>query len=140
VSGWIFVQAAWGFLNNIFDHAVPVLARHGLHQKSLVLLALLDVGDTPQELAQLLRTPASTLSHMLRDLEEKNLIKRSLDAQDKRKFRLRRTTEGQKALDEGIAAVENAVAEQFAKMNSTERETLQVALPLLLRLSQSESQ
>lgn len=134
-EGWRIAEIAWAFLNAVFDHAAPVMAGYGLHQKSLVLLALLDRGDSPQELAHLLRTPPSTLSHLLRELEEKKLIERAIDAHDRRRFRLRRTPAGDEALAAGIAAVNEAVAGRLDGLTGEERGTLERALPLLARLA-----
>jgi DNA-binding MarR family transcriptional regulator len=93
------------------------LRRHGKRDggtrtssKVAVLLALLDKVDTPQGLSHVLRFPASTVSHMLSELERKGFITRTLDASDKRRFRLERTPAGQQALDAGIAAINGAVA------------------------------
>lgn len=135
ITGWSLVKATWSFLNVVFDHSAPVLAHWGLHQKSLVLLALLDLGDTPQELAHLLRSPASTLSSMLRELEDKGLIARSLDQADRRRFRLRRTAEGDRALSAGIAAIDAAVGGCLNSLGDEDRAAVTRALPLLLRLS-----
>ncbi len=134
ITGWQLVEGVWGFLNVVFDHACPVLDKHGLHQKSLVLLALLDVADTAQELAALLRTPASSLSYLLREMEEKGLISRTIDAHDKRKFRFVRTPKGDTAHEAGRDAINAAVAERLATLSDHERRTLQDALPLLNRL------
>jgi len=134
-EGWDLVQSAWVFLNSVFDHATPVLATYGLHQKSLVLLALLDHADTPQNLAHLLRSPASTVSHLLRETEEKGLITRTIDATDKRRFRLRRTPEGDKAMEAGIEAINQAVATRFGCFTPEQQENLRNSLPLLFSLT-----
>lgn len=135
LSGWELTRAAWVFLNAVFDHATPVLNAYGLYQKLLVLLALLDIADTPQELAHLLRTPPSTVSHMLKEIEEKGLIVRTIDPTDKRKFRLKRTHEGDIALQAGIEAVNVAVEARLSAFDPEQQETLRKALPLLLTLN-----
>lgn len=135
IIGWDLIKSAWTFLNRVFDSAAPVMTDYGLHQKSLVLLALMDTGDTPQDLAHLLRTPAPTLSHMLRELEARGLIERSLDPKDKRRFRLRRTAAGDDALQAGINAVNKAMANHCAQLTESEMATLIAAIPLLVRLT-----
>jgi DNA-binding MarR family transcriptional regulator len=137
VEGWNLVAMAWTFLSAIFDDTASVTAAHELHQKSLVLLALLDKVDTPQGLSNRLRFPASTVSHMLSELERKEFITRTLDASDKRRFRLERTPAGQQALDAGIAAINSAVAARMEGLSLDEQELLSRALPLLTRLVES---
>ncbi|MBC8139334.1 MAG: MarR family transcriptional regulator [Fibrella sp.] len=134
VTGWEFVQVTWAFLNEVFDHAAPVMAQYGLHQKALVLLALLDKGDSPQELAHLLRTPPSTLSHLLKELEDKELIHRSLGVSDKRKFHFVRTERGNTALREGREAINEAIALRLGNLTPEERSIVEQALPLIPRL------
>lgn len=134
IEGWALVHAAWAFLTAVFDHAAPATAAWGLHQKSLVLLALLDAGDTPQALARLLHAPPSTLSHMLRELEQRGLIERSLDVADKRRFRLRRTPEGDRALKTGVEAINRAVGERLVCLDPEEKAVVERALQLLPKL------
>ena len=134
----MIVQGVWEFLNVIFDDAATVMESYGLHQKSLVLLALLDRADTPQGLAHLLRTPPSTLSHMLSELERRKLIERSLDADDKRKFRLRRTEDGQQALEEGIAAINRAMATRMERLAPSECATMAESLKLIHEFTNAE--
>lgn len=132
--GWDLVQVAWAFLNVVFDDAAPVTAEHGLHQRSLILLAMLDQADTPQAIAQLLRSPASTVSHMVSELERKQFIERAVDPHDKRSWRLRRTTSGQHALDGGMAAINAAVAARLHRLEPEERQALTGTLPLFARV------
>lgn len=136
VTGWGFVQAIWAFLNEVFDHAAPAMAEYGLHQKALVLLALLDKGDTPQELAHLLRTPPSTLSHLLKEMEEKGLIQRSLGVQDKRRFHFVRTARGEAALGAGRDAINAAILLRMQGLSPDERGVVEQSLPLLHRMLQ----
>lgn len=109
------------------------MAQYGLHHKSLAVLALLHHADTPQEIARLLGMPAPSLSHMLRELEEKGLIARSLDTKDRRRFRLRRTDEGEAAYLAGIEAVNRIVGGTLEQFSTEEQEVLGQALPLLQR-------
>jgi DNA-binding MarR family transcriptional regulator len=134
VTGWGFVQTIWAYLNEVFDFAAPVMSEYGLHQKALVLLALLDKGDTPQELAHLLRTPPSTLSHLLKEMETKGLIHRSLGVQDKRKFHFIRTARGDAALEAGRNAIDTAMCLRMQKLSPEEQAIMEQSLPLLRRM------
>ncbi|GAB4458741.1 MAG: hypothetical protein OHK0029_20340 [Armatimonadaceae bacterium] len=109
------------------------MAQYGLHHKSLAVLALLSATDSPQEIAGMLSIPAPTLSHMLRELEEKGLIARSLDPKDKRRFRLSRTEEGEAAYQAGIETINQTIAAKMERFTPDEQELLGQALPLLAR-------
>ncbi len=133
VDGWQMVIDVWTFLNFVFDAAEPVFEHHGLHQKSLVLLALLDKTGSPMELAHLLRSPASSLSSMLKEMEGKGLISRRLHPDDRRRHVLERTELGDQALADGIQAIRRCVAERVNAAPESQRAALGEAMVMLRR-------
>jgi DNA-binding MarR family transcriptional regulator len=134
-DGWELVIDVWRFLNTVFDGAEPVFSRHGLHQKSLVLLALLDLTDSPQGLAELLRSPASSLSSLIKDVEAKGLIERRLHPDDRRRHVLTRTGSGDAALAEGVAAIRACVAREFALSSPEEKAAVGPAQRMMRRIA-----
>lgn len=113
-TGWDMIRVVWTFLTVVFDEVDEILEPMGLHQKRIVLLALLDVVDTPAGLADLMRAPSPTVSHMLKDLEDDGLIERRVDQDDRRRFRLSRTDAGEEALLAGVLAINQAVDGRLA--------------------------
>ncbi len=109
-TGWDMIRVVWTFLTVVFDEVDGVLEPMGLHQKRIVLLALLDVVDTPAGLADVMRAPSPTVSHMLKDLEDSGLIERRVDQLDRRRFRLSRTEQGEEALRIGVEAINQVIA------------------------------
>jgi DNA-binding MarR family transcriptional regulator len=108
-TGWDMIRVVWTFLTVVFDEVDGVLEPMGLHQKRIVLLALLDVVDTPAGLADVMRAPSPTVSHMLKDLEDSGLIERRVDQLDRRRFRLSRTEKGEDALRVGVEAINRVI-------------------------------
>lgn len=70
--------------------------------KALVLGLIVEGSDSPKELSELLDTPPPMMSALLADLEERGLIERAPDPDDRRRIRLAATDQG-RALAERIA-------------------------------------
>lgn len=62
--------------------------------KALLLTLIVDAPRYPKELSELLDTVPSVISTLLADLEERGLIERVPDADDRRRTRLRATDAG----------------------------------------------
>lgn len=71
--------------------------------KALVLGLIVEGADSPKELSELLDTPPPMMSGLLAHLEERGLIERAPDPDDRRRIRLAATDEG-RALAERITA------------------------------------
>jgi len=91
-------------------------------------------GISPTHLSRCQRVSKNTISSMLRGLEEQGLIERTIDAADKRVFRIRLS-------EAGRDLVRRTSPEHFARMNElaaalSEEERQQLAT-LLLKLTDS---
>ena len=71
--------------------------------KALVLGLIVEGSDSPKELSELLDTPPPMMSGLLADLEERGLIERAPDPDDRRRILLAATDQG-RALAERITA------------------------------------
>ena len=105
-----------------------------LRQRQLVALSYLrDHGPARQQaLAQSLCMDASSLVCLLNDLEDRDLIARRRDREDRRRGILELTDHGREALAESDAVLAEIDAEILADLDETERAELR---SLLGRLS-----
>jgi DNA-binding MarR family transcriptional regulator len=105
-----------------------------LRQRQLVALSYLrDHGPARQQaLAQSLCMDASSLVCLLNDLEDRDLIARRRDREDRRRGILELTDHGRVALEESDAVLAEIDAEILADLDTSERADLRA---LLSRLS-----
>lgn len=101
-----------------------------LRQRQLVALSYLrDHGPARQQaLAQSLCMDASSLVCLLNDLEDRDLIARRRDREDRRRGILELTDHGREALAEGDAALDEIDAEILADLDESERADLRALL------------
>jgi DNA-binding MarR family transcriptional regulator len=106
----------------------------GLSMYDHAILALLDEEptETQAQIADALGYDRSHLVGVLDDLEERGLIERRRDTQDRRRHLVTMTPAGHKALTQLRAIVKQVEEEYFAPLNATERKTL---TSLLARLA-----
>lgn len=81
--------------------------------KALVLGLVVEGSDSPKELSELLDTPPPMMSGLLADLEERGLIERTPDPDDRRRIRLAATDEGQSMAERITAYWIEAGRERF---------------------------
>jgi DNA-binding MarR family transcriptional regulator len=110
------------------------LGPSGLRQRQLVALSYLrDHGPTRQQaLAQSLCMDASTLVCLLNDLEDRDLVVRRRDLEDRRRGILELTDHGRAQMSEVDAALAEIDAEVLFELDASERTEL---VSLLGRLS-----
>lgn len=131
---WSFVQIIWLFLSRIFEKAEAQFQADGLGLKQIVLLAILEKPHSPQDLRRMLGGPASTMSNMINDLEKHGLAFREIDPQDRRRFRVHRTSLGDSALGTAISHIQVVLDEAMENCSEAELATLGAARQTLARL------
>lgn len=107
---WRYRQAA--------DQAFAPL---GLNTLRAYVLDLVDRDQVhPKALAEALDFAPPAVSHLLRDLEERGLLKRSHDTSDRRKVRLALTAKGSRTLDQLRDTWRRLGVEQVSKLSDEE--------------------
>ena len=105
---------------------MPILKKRDLTVSQLfVLLALYEMGDsTPQELSIKLALNGSTLTGILNRLEDKGLVKRRINASDKRSFVVSLTDKAKRMKDELWGIYEEVNGELRSALSQEEIEVL----------------
>ena len=67
VLDWNLIQLFWLFLSRVFTEAEQDFERGNMGFKQIVLLAILERPQSPQDLRRMLGGPASTMSNTLND-------------------------------------------------------------------------
>jgi DNA-binding MarR family transcriptional regulator len=105
IEAWDLIAAFWLFFGQVTRDAQPVLDELGVGHKALIVLTLVPQIDSPLALAEALEIPPPTLSHILRSMEERGWLERSIDPHDRRRTRLKRTASGDRAWALAVAEV-----------------------------------
>lgn len=92
----------------------------GLSGLEAWLLKVVESMAYPSEMARHMGLPPPTVSHMLRRLEERGFVHRSLDDKDLRRFNFRLTEKGRDALLEAEKLMEAAVSCRLARLTPEE--------------------
>lgn len=90
----------------------------------------------PSEISDRQGTSRNTVSALIRTLEESGYVARHLDQDDRRKFNIRITAEGEAIVRDNALRHLKTIEDCFGVLNSAEQETL---LTLLTRTSQRTS-
>ncbi len=97
----------------------------GLRPVQAFALAMLgQEASYPKELAHLLDAPPSVISVLLSDLEDRDLVSRTVDPADRRRVRLELTPAGRLALEAIHHAWFDANAHRLARLGTADLETL----------------
>jgi DNA-binding MarR family transcriptional regulator len=124
----VFLLKRLGFAAK--DRAVAAFETTGLNPQHHAVLSLLDEGvpETQGTIADALGHDRSHLVGLLDDLEERRLVERRRDPEDRRRHLVTITPAGRKALDELRALVRQLEADFLAPLDAEERRTLHTLL------------
>jgi DNA-binding MarR family transcriptional regulator len=118
---------------NAKQHSLEEYEKAGLSPYHHAILALLDEGvpETQAAIADSLGYDRGTLVGLLDELEEKGLVERKRDPDDRRRHLVRLTSEGKRALTRLRAIAERLEDEFLAPLDAEQREQLHTLLLVL---------
>jgi DNA-binding MarR family transcriptional regulator len=113
----------------------PELARLGINSREFAVLTLVDAEGpaSQQRLAGRIGVDRTTMVALIDALEEKLLISRRRDPNDRRAYVLEATPAGNKTLRDALTAVELGEKQALASLTNTESATLKHALQDLVQ-------
>jgi DNA-binding MarR family transcriptional regulator len=113
------------------------LARLNINGREFGVLTLIDAEGpaSQQRLADRIGVDRTTMVALIDMLEEKRLVHRRRDPNDRRAYQLEATAAGRKTLQDALKAVELGEQQALASLTNTESATLKQALQ---RLAQAQ--
>lgn len=136
MDAWLFLTRIWRLQRRLFEEARPCMEAAGIKPKGLFLLAHIQKGAYPKELAESFHMPPPTVSHLIGALEDAGYLVRESDPKDRRRYLLKITEEGEAALETARKCLEGVVRGWLESLRPEEAQTL---LGLLERLDGDRS-
>ncbi len=115
-------------LMSVITGVAPKLSELGLEVKELFVLAEIDEHPHPAELASVLCMPKPTVTVNIKRLEAAGLVKREIDTEDLRRYRLIVTPAGRRALDRRLHLLSQAFGERLGRLSATKQSELKALL------------
>jgi DNA-binding MarR family transcriptional regulator len=121
---------------SVLAEVAPRVRQLHLEMKELFLLNALDAHPNPAELARQLLLPKPSVTFMVKRMEAAGYLKRELQSDDLRRFRLTLTTAGRRAMERARAILDEAFGRRLARLTPAQRAELE---QLLERLASPDS-
>lgn len=114
---------------SVLTEVAPRIRALKLETKEFFLLAALDEHANPAELARALMLPKPSVTFMVKRMEAAGYVRRELQTDDLRRFRLTLTASGRRAMEKARAILDETFGERLACLTGAQR----AALAALLR-------
>ncbi len=123
-SSWELWTLNFQLSMSVLTEVAPRVRALGLEVKELFLLHELDDHPSPAELAQALMTPKPTITFLVKRMEAAGYVKRELQPNDLRRFKLTLTPAGRKAMEKARAVLEETFDQRLQKLTAPQRAEL----------------
>ena len=127
-SPWQMWTLNFELLTSVLAEVEPQVQEHGLGMKEFFLLSKLDEHPNPADLARALLTPRPTVTFMVKRMEAAGYVRRSMQPEDLRRFRLTLTPSGRKAMEAARQILDEAFGRRLARLTLAQRAELMRAL------------
>jgi len=134
MEAWKILTLIWLLLRSVEHEVLLHLPGKELTTPlDLMLLAQIAELRHPGEVAQKMGLPPSTVSQILKRLEQRGLVARALDPQDLRRHVFTLTPSGLRCLEEGKRLLEAAMEDRLSHLSGPQRELFSQSLLAMTR-------
>ncbi len=118
-------------LTAVISSVADDIAALGLETKELFVLAEIDEHPHPAELASTLCMPKPSVTVYIKSLEAAGFVRREIDAEDLRRYRLTVTPVGRTTMTRALGLLSDAFGMRLAKLSKSEQADLKALLEKL---------
>jgi DNA-binding MarR family transcriptional regulator len=124
ISPWTLWTLNFKLMTSLMADAAPRIRALHLEVKEFLLLEKLDENPHPAELARALVTPKPSVTFMVKRMEAVGYLRRELQPDDLRRFRLTLTASGRRAMKSARKIVDQEFGRRLARLTQAQRAEL----------------
>jgi DNA-binding MarR family transcriptional regulator len=125
ISPWTLWTLNFQVMTSLMAAVAPRMRALRLEMKEFLLLSKLDEHPNPAELARVLVTPKPSVTFMVKRMEALGFLRRAVQPDDLRRFRLTLTPAGRRALHSAREIFDEEFGRRLARLTQAERVELQ---------------
>lgn len=120
-SPWALWTLNFQVMTSLLADVAPRLRALRLEVKEFLLLSKLDEHPNPADLARALVTPKPSVTFMVKRMEALGYLRRELQADDLRRFRLTLTPSGRSAMESGRQIFDQEFGRRLSRLTQAQR-------------------
>ena len=133
------LRTAVAALHKVLRKQGSVISAYSMTERETIGLLMRNPALLPTELAALTKVKTQSMSHILNNLEEQGLIKRTPSKEDKRKVYISITSAGKKIVEKARYEWDEWLKDAIEKsLTEKEKKSLEESLPALNKLIEAK--
>lgn len=124
LSPWELWTLQTQLVMSLMTEVAPAVRKLKLEMKEFYILAAVDEHPNPADVARELMFPKPSVTFMVKRLESIGYLRREVQADDLRRFRLSLTAAGRRAMEAARATLEVAFSKRLARLTQPQRAEL----------------
>jgi len=121
ISPWALWTLNFQVMTSLLADVAPRLRALRLEVKEFLLLSKLDEHPNPADLARALVTPKPSVTFMVKRMEALGYLRRELQPEDLRRFRLTLTPSGRSAMESGRQIFDQEFGRRLSRLTQAQR-------------------
>jgi len=121
ISPWALWTLNFQVMTSLLADVAPRLRALRLEVKEFLLLSKLDEHPNPADLARALVTPKPSVTFMVKRMEALGYLRRELQPDDLRRFRLTLTPSGRSAMESGRQIFDQEFGRRLSRLTQAQR-------------------
>jgi len=124
ISPWTLWTLNFQFMTSLMADVAPRIRALRLEIKEFLLLSKVDEHPNPADLARALITPKPSVTFMVKRMEALGYLRRELQRDDLRRFRLTLTPSGRRALEGAREIFDEEFGRRLSRLTQAQRSQL----------------
>jgi DNA-binding MarR family transcriptional regulator len=121
ISPWALWTLNFQVMTSLMADVAPRIRALRLEIKEFLLLSKLDEHPNPAELARALVTPKPSVTFMVKRMEALGYLRRELQSDDLRRFRLTLTPSGRRAMESAREIFDQEFGRRLSRLTQAQR-------------------